>query len=390
MKKLHYIILLFFPVAMLAQDGWVEQNSGISENINSLYFFSSSTGFAAGNNGKLIQTTDGGTTWSVNSIVSTSNFQKIFFRNSTDGYLLSQDGKLYTTTDTGVSWTEETLDIHGLNSIAFNGNNGVIVGDDGKVFTSIDGSNWTKQSVSLGVFTVNDVLFFDDTTVIAVGAGGWLYRSINKGITWLPAINSGTNETLSAIEKMNDSTMLIAGNGGKVIEYEPTSGSLKFVAVGLTSIALKDISCSQDDVCHVVGNESTVLIKTFDNWLVRKLDDNVNLNTVQFLNHQTGYVGGITGVIYRHDGGGFQNSIAEIKKNDVSIFPNPVSNILHIAHPIMENMSINIFDSFGKLVTTIYGTGDNSIVNTGDLPSGIYVLQIAGSQSRINKKLIKK
>jgi len=388
MSKLHCFLLLFFPIVLFAEDGWNEQTSGISDNINSIYFFNASSGFAAGNNGQLIETTDGGANWSAGSVTSLSNFQKIYFKNSTDGYLLTQDGKLHTTSNSGNSWSVQTLDIHGLNGIHFNGNNGVIVGDDGNVFTSTDGTSWTKQS-SLGVFTINDVVFFNDTIVVAVGAGGELHRSINKGLTWNP-VSHGITNTLSAIKKLNNETVLIAGNKGTMLEYEPISGIIKPVAVGLSSAWLKGISCNEVDVCHVVGSGSTVLIKNVDTWVTRNLDDVVNLNAVQFINEHLGFVAGISGVIYQHDKAGFPNSFTPVEEDQIKIYPIPVEQHLTIEHSTLTNAKISITNAVGQLVYFSKANSAKKVINTSLFLEGVYFIHITRNGSLLSSKFIKK
>lgn len=387
MKHLIYTLLVCIPLSVLPQDGWEEQNSGITSNINSVFFFSASTGFAAGNDGKLIQTTDGGANWTAGSVVSSSNFQKIFFRNSTEGYLLAQDGTLFTSSNAGGAWSSEALNEHGLNSIDFSGNNGVIVGDDGNIFTTSDGNNWTKQT-SLGVFTVNDVVFFDDTTVIAVGAGGQLNKSTDKGVTWTN-ITTGSSNTLSAISKLNSTTVLIAGTNGAVLEYEPFTGQLTSVALGLSTAWLKDISCDERDVCHVVGTGSTVLIRNVGTWMVRNMDDAVNLNAVHFVTGTTGYVGGIAGVLYKHEAAGFPNSTLTLKSENITIYPVPADNSFTIEIPNGIEAQVMITSSLGLVVNSFMLSG-TEVVDVSNLTPGIYFVKIAlQGQTTLKKLLIK-
>ncbi|MFT6746059.1 MAG: photosystem II stability/assembly factor-like uncharacterized protein [Glaciecola sp.] len=390
MNKVLYLFFFLLPVVVSAQDGWEEQASGITDNINSLYFFDTNTGFAAGKDGNLLKTTDGGTTWSASPITSTSDFKKIHFRNSTDGFLLSEDGNLYTSVNSGSTWSVQSLDLHGLNGISFNGENGVIVGDDGNVFTSSDGgTNWKRQS-PLGVWIMNDVLFFDDSTVVAIGAHGELHLSTNKGVSW-SIVSTSTTATLSSLDKMNSSTVLICGEEGTVIEYEPINSVLKAVAVGYTDNSwLKSVSCQKDDVCYIVGTKSTVLIKNIDTWVFKPLDDNVNLNAVHFLNDATGYVVGITGVIYRHNGGGYPNSILEIKQPGISIFPNPVTNSLTVTHSLEGNAMVRVYNNVGAVVFNTVTSDTSNIIDTSMLPSGVYVLQLRSGQSIVTKKFIKR
>jgi photosystem II stability/assembly factor-like uncharacterized protein len=389
MKKVIVVILLFVcHTSVFAEDGWIQQASGITSNINSVYFFSPASGLAAGNNSNLIQTSDGGSTWSPVSISSSSNFQKIHFRSSTDGYLLTQDGNLYASSDAGVSWTVMSLGSYGLNGMSFSGSDGIIVGDNGNVYTSPNGSTWTKQS-PLGVFTVNDVVFLNDTLVVAVGAGGEIHKSIDKGFTWT-SVNSAVTNTLSAIDKLNDSTLIVIGTGGTILEFKPLTESILPVAVGLSSDWLKDVSCDQQNTCRAVGTGNTFLIRSNGAWIARNMDDNVNLNAVHFVTGSIGYVVGIAGVIYRHDAAGFPNSISSIKNTKLKIYPVPVQEILTIELPSNGTYNLVISNSLGFKISSSTVQGEITSINTRNLSPGLYFVHLSKGSQTTSSKFLKK
>ncbi len=389
MKTYTFFLLLVFPFAVFSQDGWIVQNSGITDNINSLYFFDVETGFAAGNKGQLIKTNDGGSNWMDAQVNSSLNFQHIYFKNSNDGYLLSQEGNLLTSSNGGGAWKEETLGDGGLNSIAFNGNNAVIAGDDGRVFTSVDGTSWTPQT-SLGVFRINDVMFFDESTVLAAGASGKLYKSTDKGNNWTN-INSGTSETLSSITKMDSATALIVGESGTILEYQPNDDQLTQVALGLSSEWLKGVSCTNLNVCHAVGNKGTILIRNIGEWTAKNLTDQGNLNVVKFVNNNVGYIAGIGGVLYRHNQTGFPNSSATPDRHDILVYPTPAKDHLTVEHPVILNASIHLYNCLGELVRFCEADGHKSVLELTNLPPSMYFLHFAGSDGYIKvMKFIKK
>ena len=73
-------------------------------------------------------------------------------------------------------------------------------------------------------------------------------------------------------------------------------------------------------------------------------------------------------------------SAGEISSKNISIFPNPVKNILNIQG---EMESVDIFDVFGKLVIT----STNNTINTSDLAKGIYVVNINTHNNMITKRI---
>jgi hypothetical protein len=61
----------FLSVYSFSQTGWVAQSSGTSEHLHSVYFFDALTGWAVGDAGKILRTTNGGTNWIAESSPAT-------------------------------------------------------------------------------------------------------------------------------------------------------------------------------------------------------------------------------------------------------------------------------------------------------------------------------
>jgi len=70
----------------------------------------------------------------------------------------------------------------------------------------------------------------------------------------------------------------------------------------------------------------------------------------------------------------------EISSKNISIFPNPVKNILNIQG---EMESVEIFDVLGKLVLT----STNNTINTSDLSEGVYIVNINTNNIIITKRI---
>jgi len=58
------------------------------------------------------------------------------------------------------------------------------------------------------------------------------------------------------------------------------------------------------------------------------------------------------------------------------VYPNPVSNLLHIESKLNDNYSYKLFDVYGRLVKTVSDIRGNQIINTVALVSGAYILTI--------------
>jgi len=81
-------------------------------------------------------------------------------------------------------------------------------------------------------------------------------------------------------------------------------------------------------------------------------------------------------------------NINDYQLNEISIYPNPVSNILNIHFKNSKETNIEIYNILGKRVLTKTINQSQSI-NIENLNTGIYILKIKQGNSSISKKLIK-
>ncbi|WP_449398687.1 S8 family peptidase [Chryseobacterium wanjuense] len=74
-----------------------------------------------------------------------------------------------------------------------------------------------------------------------------------------------------------------------------------------------------------------------------------------------------------------------VKKNNVSIFPNPVKNIMNIATE-SEVLSLEVYDNLGRLITKVK---DQKSVKVEDFAKGVYYLKIQTKDKIYYEKFIK-
>lgn len=92
-----------------------------------------------------------------------------------------------------------------------------------------------------------------------------------------------------------------------------------------------------------------------------------------------------------------QNEVIEyINALNVSIFPNPTTDILHIEYtlPSDDDIQIDVYNLSGQIEEVLYRekqlAGKNAItLNVENIPKGTHLLQIHGNKSSITKTLIK-
>lgn len=75
-----------------------------------------------------------------------------------------------------------------------------------------------------------------------------------------------------------------------------------------------------------------------------------------------------------------------IKQLDCTIFPNPVTDILHVVHPY-DTITFKLFSVDGKLI--LANQLDNFQIKVQELPKGVYFLQLQQHNLSLTKKIIK-
>ncbi|MBK6539280.1 MAG: hypothetical protein IPG09_16510 [Ignavibacteria bacterium] len=80
--------------------------NGFKKSLYSNYFTDANTGYAVGDSGKILKTTDGGSNW-LQQISPTRNLLKsVYFVNENTGYVVGDTGVILKTINAGVNWTQ--------------------------------------------------------------------------------------------------------------------------------------------------------------------------------------------------------------------------------------------------------------------------------------------
>lgn len=123
-----------------------------------------------------------------------------------------------------------------LNKIFFVNNQiGYIIGNDGKMFKTIDGgTNWQPIIIIINNATITehltDIHFTTEQNGLVTAHNGNLYKTINGGATWSNPNIGGTTENINSITHLGNGQYLIAGNNSTVIRIQDEVGdwSTKF------------------------------------------------------------------------------------------------------------------------------------------------------------------
>ena len=243
---------------------WFQISTGTIPGLQSVYFTSVDTGYAAGWQDYFVKTTDGGATWTQKSVdPNVWYFVDIEFWDSNHGIAAAALAQLFVTTDAGETWTPATGMNQDVQDVCYAGSNTLYaVGGDEKISKSIDGGfTWTEiysgtfQSYLLGVNFLNPsfgVVGGDDAKVMITTDGGSSWTTSYAGPY---ALYHGTY-----IRDMN--TMFVAGTPEQV--YKSTDGGSTWNSDfnGANNIALYRIKFTQNGTGFICGSQGMILRNT--------------------------------------------------------------------------------------------------------------------------------
>ena len=86
---------------------WNSQISGATERLLSVHFTNNNTGWIVGWSGTILKTTDGGTNWNFQTSGSTSRLYSVHFTDQNTGWAVGGRGTILKTTNGGVTSVED-------------------------------------------------------------------------------------------------------------------------------------------------------------------------------------------------------------------------------------------------------------------------------------------
>lgn len=359
MKKFFYLFsflfIFSFPCFAQIDDGWVEVgNAAYNSDLWSATFISNDVGFAVGNGGAFLKTTNGGLTWTAYNTGYGYFFEKVIFTSSTVGYLIGNKyqgfkGRVLKTIDGGNTWTEiliVTIPDCGFLNVAYftDDNHGWLGGEHYNFVTTNGGATWTEiltnANVVRGMYFKNNLegfyttgyniyktidggmtwtistyfsempksIYFVDASngFLSVSIGNILYKTIDGGTTWNPTASTGLmNQSESGIVFTSANTGYVCSNDAGSVS---TSGKIARTTDGgaTWNIVFSDITYTHrcfakkpDNELFCFGRGGSILKSTNGtNWVTVQrgvLFD--RLYDICFLNDSTAFAVGGSGII---------------------------------------------------------------------------------------------
>ncbi|MDP3148856.1 MAG: YCF48-related protein [Ignavibacteria bacterium] len=284
--------------------------------LSSISFINENTGWIVGDY-SIFKTIDGGNTWQLQSLGINRDMNAIFFVDENIGYVGGNNGELYKTTNGGANWTKQDLGtgVGTISSIYFiNATTGWIAGDL-LIARTTDGSTW----ISAGSITGKhyNIHFIDANNGFSIGQYGTFFKSTNGGETWTKKTFPSTSVSLyGAFFKDVNTGIVVCGqwnpNGSnKGYIYRTTNGGTSWteISAGLFE-QLNGVAFIDANTGIAVGDVGRIMKTTNGglNWSSISSGFTSYINSSHFIDSNTGYiVGGVgdyDGVVYKTTDGG--------------------------------------------------------------------------------------
>lgn len=264
---------------------WTMQTTGTTGSLEAIQFMDESTGWSVGDNGVIIQTQDGGATWANRSVVTTENLLGVAFTSTTNGIIVGTNGLFIRTINAGQGWSSVGFHTNkNLHAVKFvDQQNGIVVGDSGLVVKTTDGGTTWRSIATLTGQKLFSVAYASSMNLLAVGSAivngdATIIKSIDGGDSWIQAA-SGTNVELHSIFADNTNAWA-CGAGGIVVRSLDGGNTWASSSTGVGQ-NLTGVSFSTPAQGIVVATGG-VILKTSDGgslWSL-KPDGNINVGVI--------------------------------------------------------------------------------------------------------------
>ncbi len=212
-----------------AGKNWKIQATKTNEVLEAIVSWNGNDAVAAGDNGTILRTADGGAHWGKIDVEMRPEAKLILagvvLPQTGRALLVGEFGTILASDDRGLTWRhtypQEDVAWHTV-SVGPDGRIWV-VGEFGRVVVSDDGGNsWTKLT-SPAEATLTSIAFTQSGEAVVAGLSGAAFRSADKGMTW-QAIHLPGSEHVFALAAVDDAVMAFGGEGG-VYRLAPSAGA---------------------------------------------------------------------------------------------------------------------------------------------------------------------
>ena len=421
------IFFLFFGITSTIypqKTEWKKLLSPVSSNLTSLSFINDTTGWASGESGIIVKTSDGGRSWQIQNSNVSSFITDIHFIDENYGWAVTVseifpfNNIILKTTNGGVDWiTENFPDSSALmrTIFFFDSLHGFIGGS--YIAETIDGgSTWTQATIDsslLSNYPVYNFIFYNKQLGYACGGAldiaGVIWRTTNSGKRWSAQGVSADQvydififDSLNAISLSGDPEGFFG-----IAKLKTTDGGLIWINEALPIFGLS-FAIDFRTVNEGWSASGFQLLSSSDfgeTWTGKTIPDSAIIYDLQFVDSLTGFAVGADGVILRYvprpaSVANETEPLTEFKLHQN--YPNPFNGTTKVLFQISDLpagrqgfrfVNLKIYDVLGNEISTLVNEEKSAGVyeiefDGTELTSGVYFYQLKAGNYIDTKKMI--
>lgn len=314
---LSLIFLGGFPSLTFAS--WTVQSSGTLAWLHVVYFLNENKGWAAGSNGTIVTTEDGGRSWKSWKRPSEDTIRDLFFADENNGWLVCERSiyKLKTideprsylmkTTNGGESWSRVNVigkdaDLLLLRAVFTKQGHVWTFGEAGALFVSRDGgANWARQHVPTRHLLLGGHFLTESLGWLA-GAGSTILQTSDGGVTWRPASIADKKVRFTAVSFVDARHGWAVAAGGRVFVTRDGGLNWQEQKSGVDA-DLSDVKFIDQREGWATGADGTI-IHTIDGgnlWFRDQTGSSHRLERLFMMGRRRGWAVGFGGTILTYD-----------------------------------------------------------------------------------------
>jgi photosystem II stability/assembly factor-like uncharacterized protein len=308
------------------RDGWEQLESGVTQDLNSVFFICLNRGTVVGDEGIILRTGEAGGNWTPQISGVVENLYAVSYYGYSKILAIGASGTLLYTTNSGMNWTVLQTGMMGtyFSCQMINETIGVAIGVNAifqPFFTRTnDGWNtWDSTSFYIEYGSVfyegrlSDVYFINTsvgfaTAIVDVPAGGAIVRTTDGGISWETVFFY--DEALFSIDFTGGGVGYAVGEQGTVVQTLDNGESWLELESGVNT-ALRGIDFSSETTGIIVGDNG-IILRTENaglTWTQQTSGTTYDLRAIHCVTDMFGVVVGEQGVILRTKTGGYPEDI---------------------------------------------------------------------------------